>query len=323
MLDPIFLRGLNPTLPTVYDDGLSYYECIAKLQTKINECVAQINDLNLAGIKKALKEATDYVDSVAANVDEKLAYQLAEVNTAIKELNDYVQTEIGIANNYNIALVENALREITEIIREKSLEVTATNPLNGKQEGIDKCLGITDSLCRSTALCAKAYDSVGITCEEYDDYGANCYLFDIYGYNTIMEILIGDELLINENEGFNYIGSYLHNEMLYVYFELGLDLSSQLPEFVETFTIGSRLTNEIERRIVGGYVTDNSGDVSANNKLGAVSYRYRVSNNSITGLVPYGTLTDVVNNYTTFGSAAVIYCLPLKNLNFEAFKGGI
>ena len=42
----LLVYNVQKVLPAVYDDSLSYYELLAKIQEKLNESIANINDLN-------------------------------------------------------------------------------------------------------------------------------------------------------------------------------------------------------------------------------------------------------------------------------------
>lgn len=183
-IEKIYLKGINPTLPTVYDDGLSYMEAIAKLQYKINECINLLNETDFEGFKQALQDTVNYVDNKMVVVDSKLAKQMQEVVALIND-----------NNSYNRKLIEMTLVEISKTIEEKSLEVTATNPLTGKPDVLNKVIGVTDSICRNTGLIANAYDNVGLSADEFEemcyDYDVNAFMYDVYGLNSILEFLGG------------------------------------------------------------------------------------------------------------------------------------
>lgn len=42
----LLVYNVQKVLPAVYDDSLSYYELLAKIQEKLNESIANINNLN-------------------------------------------------------------------------------------------------------------------------------------------------------------------------------------------------------------------------------------------------------------------------------------
>ena len=45
----------NHILPTVYDDSLSYYECLNKLVVKVNEVITTVNNI----VERKVDEAID------------------------------------------------------------------------------------------------------------------------------------------------------------------------------------------------------------------------------------------------------------------------
>lgn len=46
LMRALLIYNVQKVLPAVYDDSLSYYELLAKIQKKLNESIANINNLN-------------------------------------------------------------------------------------------------------------------------------------------------------------------------------------------------------------------------------------------------------------------------------------
>ena len=46
LMRKLLIYNVQKVLPAVYDDSLSYYELLAKIQDKLNESIADINNLN-------------------------------------------------------------------------------------------------------------------------------------------------------------------------------------------------------------------------------------------------------------------------------------
>lgn len=46
LMRSLLVYNVQKVLPAVYDDSLSYYELLAKIQEKLNESIANINNLN-------------------------------------------------------------------------------------------------------------------------------------------------------------------------------------------------------------------------------------------------------------------------------------
>lgn len=46
LMQKLLIYNVQKVLPAVYDDSLSYYELLAKIQAKLNETIADINNLN-------------------------------------------------------------------------------------------------------------------------------------------------------------------------------------------------------------------------------------------------------------------------------------
>ena len=58
------LKQLHLTLPATYDDSLSYYEAICKLEKHLNNVIEEIEALN----NEAIRDANAYTDSKIAEL---------------------------------------------------------------------------------------------------------------------------------------------------------------------------------------------------------------------------------------------------------------
>ena len=47
LMRKLLIYNVQKVLPAVYDDSLSYYELLAKIQEKLNESISNINNLNV------------------------------------------------------------------------------------------------------------------------------------------------------------------------------------------------------------------------------------------------------------------------------------
>lgn len=71
----------NPILPLVYDDALSYLETLGQFANKLNEVVERVNDVT-----------TDSIEQAKAYTDSKVAEQTEEVQRAVTEVKNLVNT---------------------------------------------------------------------------------------------------------------------------------------------------------------------------------------------------------------------------------------
>lgn len=179
-IKPIYLRGINPLNPTVYDDGLSYMESVAKLQSKINECINLINGLDVPSINAKLQELKDYVDNLATvlsdNVTESIANNQLWVNTKIEELQAEVDTKLSEQDIKIKIWVE---KQIEELKRDVNLIFYST--VTGQLTDINTILKQMYNRLRVNALTASEYDVKELTAQEYDNTMLSAYSYDMNG----------------------------------------------------------------------------------------------------------------------------------------------
>lgn len=89
--------NVQKVLPAVYDDSLSYYELLAKMQDKVNELIQLANELNV--------DVSHVVETVA-NIDN--IPELEEQVIALQEATDTIQNTLDSLPSYNqfLSLVE-------------------------------------------------------------------------------------------------------------------------------------------------------------------------------------------------------------------------
>lgn len=95
MITPLPYWNFNPVLPTVFDDSLSYLEMVSKLYKKLEEVIAEVNEIDQEAIQKALDDMRAEIAKFEAQIqkqynalDEKYQKLYEELNTSILDLAD-------------------------------------------------------------------------------------------------------------------------------------------------------------------------------------------------------------------------------------------
>lgn len=80
---PPFVRFCTASVPMVFDNSMSYYECLCALNKFIQDLVNTVNynATQLDGLQEGFKELKDYVDNYFANLDVQ-----AEINAKLDEM---------------------------------------------------------------------------------------------------------------------------------------------------------------------------------------------------------------------------------------------
>lgn len=95
MITPLPYWNFNPVLPTVFDDSLSYLEMVSKLYKKLEEVIAEVNEIDQDAIQQALDDMRAEIAKFETQIqkqynalDEKYQKLYEELNTSILELAD-------------------------------------------------------------------------------------------------------------------------------------------------------------------------------------------------------------------------------------------
>ena len=108
MISPLTPWQFNPVLPTVFDDSLSYLEMVSKLYKKIEEIIAEVNDIDQDAIEAALNQMRQEIQINNSAIQEKynqlddeLKAEYEGLNSSVLELADataqgFTQVELEI-----------------------------------------------------------------------------------------------------------------------------------------------------------------------------------------------------------------------------------
>lgn len=95
MITPLPYWNFNPVLPTAFDDSLSYLEMVSKLYKKLEEVIAEVNEIDQEAIQQALDDMRAEIAKFEAQIqnqynalDEKYQKLYEELNTSILDLAD-------------------------------------------------------------------------------------------------------------------------------------------------------------------------------------------------------------------------------------------
>lgn len=95
MITPLPYWNFNPVLPTAFDDSLSYLEMVSKLYKKLEEVIAEVNEIDQEAIQQALDDMRAEIAKFEAQIqkqynalDEKYQKLYEELNNSIIDLAD-------------------------------------------------------------------------------------------------------------------------------------------------------------------------------------------------------------------------------------------
>ena len=95
MITPLPYWNFNPVLPTAFDDSLSYLEMVSKLYKKLEEVIAEVNEIDQEAIQQALDDMRAEIAKFETQIqkqynelDGKYQALYGELNNSILELAD-------------------------------------------------------------------------------------------------------------------------------------------------------------------------------------------------------------------------------------------
>ena len=114
MITPLPYWNFNPVLPTVFDDSLSYLEMVSKLYKKLEEVIAEVNEIDQEAIQQALDDMRAEIAKFETQIQKQYneldgkydttAASLEELDTKIynlgESLKDIMDLKIEENNEY-------------------------------------------------------------------------------------------------------------------------------------------------------------------------------------------------------------------------------
>lgn len=172
-------------LPLVYDDSLSYYECLLKLQAKVNELIAyaesldtnaqQYTDAQIAILKATLQaEIATNVTQLQASIDALATKQagdvstlsseidalIADINAVVSSLDDKINAAIALYDVY-----------IKNYIASQLIDVKVVNFFTGQTVTIQQMF---DYLAQLHVVNGLTYNQLATRGYTYDEIIAAC-----------------------------------------------------------------------------------------------------------------------------------------------------
>lgn len=201
-----FHRYVNKVLPLVFDESLSYYECLLKLQAQIAEVIKELDNEH--------EEIYSYINSVVSGITEKCnAYTDAQIEKLTEDvaelwtdalnkfaaLYEYCDNSSAKLKNYT----DLKLKEIWEYILNLSKvrdPVIVINPITGRQDELQNALNDIAYTLNIYGITCGEYDAYGLTCEQYAELGLTCYQYDYFSKSEIEKIYKSDEFQVRNPE---------------------------------------------------------------------------------------------------------------------------
>lgn len=140
-----FILNYSPVLPTAFDDSLSYYEQLSKIQLAINEIVAGVNQIESDLTNKINSNYTELKNDLA-NLDQKFTNKLqtavTELNNTIDALETELKTDISNLDNKFTAEISNVRSELNAAVTQinesiTNLNETLTQKINSEVSRLD------------------------------------------------------------------------------------------------------------------------------------------------------------------------------------------
>lgn len=198
-----------PLTPSVYYNGMSYYEDLCKLAGILNDVISEIEKIDIDGVKSDvnyLKEQQILLNKQMENLSSNVATVMDNVNNALQLYHNQVLMELAsttsnlttFVNNqlsqlkiyidsqdnailselrYQIELLKNSIPELTSVI--------VKSPLTGRLIPIQDAINELWDNLRVYALTAYEYDSMMLTAEQYDGFKLTAIEYDYYAKEYI------------------------------------------------------------------------------------------------------------------------------------------
>lgn len=90
MITPLPYWNFNPVLPTAFDDSLSYLEMVSKLYKKLEEVIAEVNEID----QEAIQQALDDMRAEIAKFETQIQKQYNELDGKYQALYEELNNSI-------------------------------------------------------------------------------------------------------------------------------------------------------------------------------------------------------------------------------------
>lgn len=182
-----------PVLPTVYEDELSYLECVQKIYKAVQDTLKYMYQI----VDEITKDTNDYTDqqidilraellAKIRDVDEKhdklhndLVLAQGELNIRVNQLYaDWVKYQAYLDSRMTAMMV--SLKQYVDSLIVGRV-VYVINPVTGQMDTLQNTLNMMWSQMNVGALTAAEYDSMLLTAAEYDAMRIPAIVYDTRG----------------------------------------------------------------------------------------------------------------------------------------------
>lgn len=193
----MYIQPITPvchkTLPLVYDESLSYYEFICKINEKISEIIDLLNnfegswtDYTDQEVNKLRNEINARIENLYTYIDDNITLINDKFDGEVKDLYQaLLESQVMLTElmqNYDTVVLNTALDRIAEIYAEIDRvvkEIPVHNPykagfLSSIQEYIDDAFEAS----RSHPITANNYDNAGLTCIQFRNLNLTALEYD-------------------------------------------------------------------------------------------------------------------------------------------------
>lgn len=179
-----------PILPLTFDDSISYYEQLLKVNNKLSEVIDSINNFTSdveAMVDSKIETLKDYVDSENAKqdlaTDEKIEALRLEIEEKITTIYSYI-------NNVDTVLrifIKSEIAKLKDLIDELVIgEIYINDPTTGYNNKLNNVITNVYDALRYYGIEAYEFDSRQLTATEFDNKHITALRFD-----TLAKKLIG------------------------------------------------------------------------------------------------------------------------------------
>ena len=186
----------NPIIPTVFDESLSYYETICKLNQIIKDLNKRLDsfqsdyenytDTEISKLKiyteNLIENLTNKVNEEVSNLylfisnEDKKIYD--EILKRYDYLIDYIDTTDEINRVWTITEINKVIELVNEINEDGFL---VYNPFRGYKTKMQIVINDIFNAMRKFALSALAYDNLQLSADEYNKKHLSALNYDLYG----------------------------------------------------------------------------------------------------------------------------------------------
>lgn len=193
-----FVR-LNISMPTPYDDSLSYLEYLERLHTKINELITLMNEYQnnyMTYTDEQINAFREELDARFINVYQTIDVKDSNLRTLIQDqynlitgeytalntsgintLNSRITTEINVLNSR----ITSEINAVKDYINSGFINVKVFDVVTGQPASIQEALNSLADQFKQNALTCTEFDALDLTCTAFDGLLITAFEFDFNG----------------------------------------------------------------------------------------------------------------------------------------------